>query len=210
MRKGPRTFLLILSALTIGFSDEIHSQTSDASQLWIFLDDHIGDVATMYFGNATLATYCVDDGTGGRANYFEQILPAVCGGLIWCSSWKGVRTSVGNACLVDGLFPRDYKSIPVNPEKRDTFRLMFGNPDIPESTFTLSWQRPEELRARCDSMYFTYIDPLTSNLKRVDMFVQSSLHIQSAAINGGQIFITIFKFGCNIVDAVGDGIDNLP
>src|SRR6185436_7423192 len=170
--------LAIFVELTIA-----HAQTPDASQYWITGNDHLGNVQTMYFGNALYATYCVDDGTGGSHNYWESIsphnppTPPPSG---WDTRWKGVRTTLGNACIVDGLFPRDYRAIPTNFGNKDTFKLFFGNIDIPESTVSFTWQDSAELSARCDSMYFIYLDPLTSTSVKVDMLAQHPWDIEKA------------------------------
>jgi hypothetical protein len=157
----------------------------------------------MYFGNALFATYCIDDGQDGTHNYWESLCPPVPPSA-WDIRWKGVRTTGGNWCIADGIFPRDYRSIPSNLEKRDTFKLFFGNLDFPDSSVSFSWQESTDLALRCDSMYFTYIDPLTSTLVKVDMFAQHSWDIPQVTHNGGYIFMTIYKFGCNIVDAVSE------
>src|SRR4249920_1931227 len=91
----------------------------DASFLWLTLDDHVGNVQPMFYGNASIATYCVDDGTGGSHNYFESIAPPPPPSG-WDTRWKGVRTTLGNACIVDGLFPRDWRPVPGNAAKKDT------------------------------------------------------------------------------------------
>ena len=197
-------FSLLAALAFILTTIHCHAQSPDASQYWITGNDHLGNVQTMYFGNATSATYCMDDGIGGTHNYWESITPEGGPPSGWDVRWRGVRTTAGNACIVDGLFPRDYRAIPSNPVKKDTFKLFFGNIDYPDSAVSFTWQDSKELAARCDSMYFTYTDPLTSSLVKVDMFAQSTWDIPSATINGAYIFITIYKFGCNIVDAISE------
>jgi hypothetical protein len=186
----------------------VNAMAQDASRLWLNLDDHAGNVQDMYYGNATLATYCVDDGLNSTTNYFESIAPPPPPSG-WDTRWKGVRTTLGNACIVDGLFPRDYRSVPANAARRDTFKLFFGNIDYADSSVTLTWPDNSYLSARCDSMFFTYLDPLSSTTVKVDMMSQTTWDIPSATINGAYIFLTIYKFGISnmIIDGVNDGLD---
>src|SRR5262245_40654283 len=125
MVKISKHLLYVVSALCL-LAASVFSQTPDASRLWITLDDHAGDVVTMYFGNATSATYCIDDGQNGSTNYFESIAPPAPPPPAWDARWVGVRTTAGNACIIDGLYPKDYRPVPVNAARRDTFRLSFG------------------------------------------------------------------------------------
>jgi hypothetical protein len=201
---------LMFASAVIGLL-AVNAFGQDASLLWLTLDDHAGTVQTMYYGNATLATYCVDDGSGATTNYFESIAPpAPPSG--WDTRWKGVRTTLGNACVVDGLFPRDYRAVPVNAIRRDTFKLFFGNIDIPDSSVTITWPDNTYLSAHCDSMFFVYLDPVASTNVKVDMMTQGTWDIPSATINGAYIFLTIYKFGKPpiIIDDVKNGLDKHP
>jgi len=196
--------------LSFAASYSLQAQAPDASRFWISLDDRGFGPVIMEFGNATDATYCVDDGSNGTTDYKEYIFPQICS-LDMCPYWGGVRTRGQNICHDDLVF-RDYRSIPTDPVGRDTFKLNLGDSDVPDSAFILRWQEDDELRLRCDSMFFTYVDPTDTSHHKVDMFAQESLAIPGSTINlgAGFMYITIYKFGCNIVDAVGDGIDNLP
>jgi len=199
--------LLLAAAIVALFAVRASAQLPDASFLWITLNDHNGNVNTMYYGNASLATYCIDDGTNGTHNYFESIAPPPPPSG-WDARWKGVRTTSGNACISDGLFPRDWRAVPSNPAKRDTFMVTFGNSDFPDSTVTITWPDPTYLAGRCDSMFMTFTDPCSGTPMKINMFTQNSVDIPSAyggcGNTGANLNVKIFKFGCNTVDGVQD------
>jgi hypothetical protein len=161
----PRRFLMVSA----------HPRRRRMHLLWINVDDLLGDAVTMYYGNATSATYCIDDGNGGSTNYYESISPPTPPPPYWDVRWKGVRTTSGDVCIVDGLFPRDYRAIPLpaNTLGRDTFRLTFGYVGSPETNAMLTWPDVSYLQARCDSMFFTYVDKNDFTFHKVDMFAQT-------------------------------------
>jgi hypothetical protein len=200
--------VMFASAVTVLMAISARAQAPDASLLWIHVDDRLGDGPTMYFGNATNATYCIDDGTGGTTNYYESISPPDPPPPTWSIRWKGVRTTSGNACIVDGLFPRDYRPLPLagNLLRRDTFKLAFGYILNPDDSCDLTWPDPTYLAARCDSMFFTYIDKSDFSLHKIDMFAQSSCVIPNPTLDDAPLPITIYKFGkANmLIDGVGE------
>jgi len=194
--------LLVVAAVLSLCAVSAFAQTPDASLLWLTLDDHMGTVQTMYYGNAVNATYCIDDGTNGTTQYYEAGTPPPPPSG-WDTRWRGVRGTLANACIVDGLFPRDYKAIPTNPAGKDTFRLFFGNVDVPDSSVTVTWADASYIDAHCDSMFFQYLDPENAVPVKVDMMTQTTWDIPKATFNGGYLFLNIYKFGAPIIDAVG-------
>jgi hypothetical protein len=179
----------------------------DASRLYLVVDDHQGGAATLIYGNATNATYYVDDGTGGTTQYWESIAPPPPPDPAFDARWKGIPGR-NNVAIVDGLFPRDYKAIPGNAAKKDTFLVQFKSTGIlGGESIWFTWDDLPTLQAHCDSAFFLYNDG-SSNVV-VNMFTQNSVEMLAVGDNA----ITqarIWKYGCQIIDGVKDKKEERP
>ncbi len=193
--------LLCAAALTCSFAMVAFSQAPNESLLWVRVDDLGGAPITVYYGNANNATYYIDDGTGGTTNYFESIAPPSPPDPAFDVRWKGI-SGRNNTPIVDGLFPRDFRAIPVNAALKDTFLLVFKSSGLAGSaSIFFYWNDNASLLAHCDSAFFVYNNG-SGNIT-IDMRAQSSVEIMSVGDNA----ITqakIYKYGCKIIDGVKD------
>ena len=162
--------VIVLVLGTILFSGVSSSQTPTSSEFWISVqdDDPGGFAWYLVYGNHTRGSYGIDSLFPA---IIEYVGPPLSPGLD--VRWKNVPgrpyPSYGS-----GLINYDFRSMPANPAKPDTFVLYFFNQSWPNANVTIKWPKKSYLTLRCDSLFL--IDP-TRQLARIDMFQQDSLYI---------------------------------
>ncbi|GEM_PF-3982761 len=198
MKFSRRVTLCFLIALaTTACASITLSQQPVTCRLWIQVWNPDTD-PTLEFGNDVHATYFRDDGTNGTYDLFEWDCQVGAPPPPWSIFWRSIPGRPGNAFGI-GFCNRDYRSIPSDSVRRDTFKLFFQDPDMPDSTFYFSWPDASYLGARCDSLFFTYRDS-TNGPQKIDMFKQNVLEIP-AATTRGITYALIYKFGMKLIDA---------
>ncbi len=187
------------------FPSVAHSQTSVTSRFWINIweDGPWGDTNALEFGNDVRATYGVDDGTNGTYDLGEYICPPSPPGPLEVS-WKNIpgRKYQEMGCL------RDFRSLPTDSARRDTFKIFFFQGNSPDSSVYFSWPDSSYLRARCDSMFMVFHDS-SFGPRKIDMLNQQTFTIP-AANSRGINYAFIYKFGVQIIDGVRDDKIDLP
>jgi hypothetical protein len=206
MRKDVIRLLSVFAAVLF-VTARSFSQSPDASRLFLNIDDRQGGSATLIYGNATNATYYVDDGTGGTTQYFESIAPPPPPDPAFDVRWKGIPGR-NNTPIVDGLFPRDYRPIPGNVARKDTFLVQFKSTGIAGSaSIWFTWDDAATLAAHCDSAFFLYNDG--SGNVVINMFTQDTLEMLAVGDNAIST-AKIYKYGSHIIDGVKDVKVNHP
>ncbi|MBI4810721.1 MAG: T9SS type A sorting domain-containing protein [Ignavibacteriales bacterium] len=102
-----------------------------------------------------------------------------------------------------GFYPYDFRGVPENIVKKDTFIFSFIHLDYSDANATIRWPEPEYLGVRCDSMFLSGINI------NINMFQVDSLLIPNYQDNG--IYrLNIYKYGCKIIDAVDANLSLVP
>ncbi len=187
---------LVLTTIILSVST-VQAQMS--SEFWINVKDDIDayNNFTMFFGNHINATYGIDS---LNSTIQECRCVPLSDFMVFWTNIPG-RVNTWNV----GLFMYDFRGIPTNISKQDTFVLSFFN-YFDTADFTIRWPKREYLAQRCDSMFL--VDP-TGQIPKINMFDIDSLLIQDALIKS--IYkLRIYKYGCNIIDAVQSEFSFIP
>jgi hypothetical protein len=183
-------FCLTLIAITIDIS---LTQAQTSSEFWITVQSDsnamVGGPERLLFGNHINATYGIDS---LNPELIERIMPPTETWLI--AIWKNIPGRVNS--WGDGLLNFDFRSIPTNILRVDTFKIFFVDWVNYNSDITIRWPRVDYLSHRCDSMFL--VDP-TCQIPRIDAFSVDSIVIIDAYEHS--IFnLLIYKYGCKIID----------
>jgi len=121
----------------------------------------------------------------------------------WGTWWGNIKNRPINPYGF-GLVIYDFRGLPTNATKKDTFHLYFQNEYSKDSAdFLIRWPNAVYLAERCDSMKLNYLDPNADPISQwVDMFSVDSLVIPLATLNGIKDLL-IYKYGCKFVDGCG-------
>ena len=180
----------IIMLLTISAGYNVLAQPW-SSEFWIYVKDDMGatNSTTLLFGNHVYATYGKDS---LNPTLKEKESPPLPPGF--CAWWVNIpgRTNTWGI----GLVKYDFRFGANNAAQKDTFRLRFQNALFSTASFVFRWPNATYLGSRCQSM--TMVIP---TIGTIDMFTQDSVEIPNAGDNGIS-FVTIYKTGCNIIDAV--------
>jgi hypothetical protein len=146
----------------------------------------------LLFGNHINATYDIDS---LNPELIERPWPPT---ETWLEAmWRNIPGRV-NSWGGGGLLNFDFRSIPTNILKLDTFKIYFIDWVNYNADITIRWPRVDYLSQRCDSMFF--VDP-THQISRIDAFSVDSIVIIDAYEHS--IFnLLIYKYGCKIIDDI--------
>ncbi len=171
------------------FNIALKNNYSPFSDIWINVKDNASasNTTNMIFGNHQDASYGIDKALGEK-----EAPPMPPGfGVVWVNIPGRV-----NQWGV-GLLRYDYRDIPTNSEKKDTFKLRFQNGEAPNADFVFKWPNADYLTQRCDSMFI--YNPLLGS--PINMFTTDSLVIPATGDNGIYT-LTIYKYGCRLLELI--------
>jgi len=122
--------------------------------------------------------------------------------------WMNIKNRPANPYGGNGLLTYDFRGIPQNVAKKDTFHLYIQAGFSTDSADTkIKWPSASYLDQRCDSIIINYLDPdlgqVWINMKTVD-----SLVIPLGSASGMKDF-WIYKWGYYMVDACPTGVQEI-
>jgi hypothetical protein len=183
---------LVLLPGTVAFSQY-------SSEIWMTVKDDAGpsDFMKMRFGNYNGATYGIDS---LNFTLVEKEGPPLSPGFD--CRWATIPGRTPANLYGAGLLYYNFRETDGQPTRKDTFVILFQNPDNPTANFTLKWPDAGYLALRCDSMFI--VDP-TSQLVpvRLNMFTVDSLYLVGpGALDLPITKLRIYKYGAKIIDDV--------
>jgi hypothetical protein len=188
--KKTAILLGVIMLLTIGGVFSVFAQPF-SSEFWISIKDDMAakDSTGLLFGNHVNATYGKDS---LNPTIKEKESPPLPPGF--ASLWVNIAGRVNSWGL--GLIKYDFRFGANDAAQKDTFKLKFQNAEFSAASFTIRWPNAAYLGARCQSMRM-----VIPTIGTIDMFTVDSVFIANAGDNGIS-FVTIYKTGCSIIDAV--------
>jgi len=195
--------VLMFTLIFIRVYETSYSQTS--SEIWIKVKDYFPsgrqDTMTDWFGNHIDGHFYPRDTINlellGGCMLIREIsnIPFP---VAFASLWRNIKNRPLNPYP---LLIYDFREIPTNATKKDTFHLLFQNEYFKDSAdFLFKWPSVSYLNQRCDSMWLNYIDPNAVPISQwVNMFAVDSLVIPLATLREIRD-LWIYKYGCKLVD----------
>jgi len=192
----------VIAILLLALNSLASAQTLKSSEFWIRVSDDNGptDFTVLRFGNHVNATYCVDS-----LNPTIRETPGPPPPPGFDARFVNIPGRVN--CWDLGLIDFDFRPF-IDSTQKDTFKISFKNGENSSANFTFKWPSASYIQARCDSMIFQYLDPNLGMIK-TNMATVDSIFIQAPGDNG-ITFVTIYKYGCFIIEAVKQEKSTVP
>jgi len=173
-----------------------------SSEFWIDLRDNDAPPGLVHnlFGNHINATYGIDSlNPTLKESEGPPMAPAL------DARWVEIPSRSASKTHGSGLLYFEFREYDNNPARLDTFKLKFQNLQNTGADIVVRWPVESYLRARCDSMWGV----VQGGLPVINMLAVDSVVLPAAGDNG-YLNITIYKKGCNIVDAVKQEKSTIP